>query len=149
MRISPGKLLANGTAWLVPPLWFIGVTVLSFLPRSAKIRLATRGLLHTPTHIVVFAVTAFIAWRIAKPTAQRLTEYAAVIGYGAVIEVTQSRVKGSAFEWDDLAADIFGAGLALLIIWLCRTGKRPQKAGTEQPVVAVSHHDEAFDRESA
>jgi VanZ family protein len=123
MRMYPGRVLANRTAWVVPPLWFIGVTVLSFLPHSAKMRLATRGLFHTPAHIVVFAVTAFMAWRIAKPTAQRLTAYAAVIGYGAVIEVTQSRVNGSAFEWDDLAADIFGAGLALLIIWLARQGR--------------------------
>jgi hypothetical protein len=86
-----------------------------------------------------------MAWRIAQRTAQRLITYAAVIGYGAVIEVTQSRVNGSAFEWDDLAADIFGAGLALLFIWLGKARKGPHKTGAKQPVVVVSPHDKTCD----
>lgn len=117
---SPSSAIAGRTAWLVSTLWFVGVTALSFLPYSAKLRLETRSVFHMPAHVLVFAGSAFIVWRIVQPPVSRLITYLAVIAYIVAIEFTQSRVNVTQFEWDDLIADIAGVALALLAIWLCR-----------------------------
>lgn len=119
-RTSPSSAIAGRTAWLVATLWFVGVTALSFLPYSAKLRLETRSVFHIPAHVLVFAGSAFIAWRIVQRPIPRLITYLAVIAYIVAIEFTQSCVNVTRFEWDDLIADIAGVALALLAIWLYR-----------------------------
>ena len=71
-RISHPGVLGGRSAWPVVALWFLGVSVLSFLPHSAKVRLDTRGLLHTPAHVLVFAASVFIARPIAQQSAPAL-----------------------------------------------------------------------------
>jgi VanZ family protein len=104
----------------VTGLWFLAITVLSFLPLPAKTELATRGSFHTPAHIVIFGISTLVAWRSMRQAVQRRLAYAAVIGYGALIEVAQSRINRTTFEWDDLAADIAGVVLALILVRSCR-----------------------------
>jgi VanZ family protein len=104
----------------VTGLWFLAITVLSFLPHPAKTGLATRGIFHTPAHIVIFGISTLVAWRSIRQPAHRRLAYAAVIGYGALIEVAQSRINRTAFEWEDLAADIAGVVLALILVQSCR-----------------------------
>jgi hypothetical protein len=120
---SPSSAIAGRTAWLAATLWFVGVTALSFLPYSAKLRLETRSVFHMPAHVLVFAGSALIAWRIVRRPISRLITYLAVIGYIVAIEFTQSWVNATQFEWDDLIADIAGVALALLAIWLYRARK--------------------------
>jgi hypothetical protein len=122
-RISHPGVLGGRSAWPVVALWFLGVTVLSFLPYSAKVRLDTRGLLHTPAHVLVFAASVFIARPIGQQSARRWITCISIILYVVLIEIAQSWTNGSPFEWDDLIADIAGVGLALVAIWLYRARK--------------------------
>ena len=59
-----------------------GVTVLSFLPHSAKMRLATWGLC-TLQLMLSYSLSRLMAWRLARSSTQRLIAYASVIGYAA------------------------------------------------------------------
>lgn len=98
----------------VPYIWFICVGVLSLLPGSYKAHLHTRGLLHTPGHIVVFAVSAFLACRSVRVIPRRGFLSLAVIGYGGVLEALQSWLWRSRFEWDDVASDACGVLLVFV-----------------------------------
>jgi VanZ family protein len=67
-------------------------------------------------HMLAFAALAFCAWRGFATSARRLAGVPlALMAYGAVIELVQSRIPGRSGEWPDLLADAVGiaAGMAL------------------------------------
>jgi hypothetical protein len=93
--------------------WFTWITFLSFLPRSSKEHLDTKGSLHIPIHALVFAVSALMVCRKARKATQRLIPCATVVCYGWAIEALQSRINRSPLEWNDVANDLFGVLLFL------------------------------------
>jgi len=101
-----------------PYAWFASVGILSLLPSAVKGHLRTMGPLHVPAHVLVFAVSAFVACRSAQSVARRVVTCAAVIAYGGALEALQSWIFRGPFEWDDVATDACGVLLAFLFaVW--------------------------------
>lgn len=104
--------------------WFTWLTLLSFLPRSSKEHLDTRGSFHSPIHVLVFAVSALMVCRKAQKVTRRLIPCAAVVCYGLAIEALQSRFNRSPLEWNDVASDVFGVLLFLAAANWLTNGRR-------------------------
>lgn len=97
-----------------PFLWFGWVTVLS-IRLSWRQLFHTTGLLHFPGHALVFSLSALVVCRSVKSASQRVIRCSAVAGYGWALEVVESRLFRSSFEWWDVLADACGVLLFLLI----------------------------------
>ena len=67
-------------------------------------------------HALAFAVLAAMAELALWPQpARRRLNVAALLAYGALIEVVQSRLPARSGEWSDLAADAVGIAIGLLL----------------------------------
>ena len=115
-------------AW--PYIWFVWVAVLS-LRSSWKREFHTKGPLHVPGHALIFAVSAFVACRSAQSVSQRVVRCAAVIGFGGALEMLQSWIFRSRFEWDDVLTDACGVLLALLFVTCADSMRKNPHSMTE------------------
>jgi VanZ family protein len=67
-------------------------------------------------HALAFAILAAVAELALWPhPARRRLNVAALLAYGALIEVVQSRLPARSGEWSDLAADGVGIAIGLLL----------------------------------
>jgi hypothetical protein len=98
-----------------PYLWFLSVTVLSFLPGSLKGHLFTRSVLHVPAHACIFAISALMACRNVRTAGGRIVPAIAVAAYGCTIEALQASIFKGPVEWDDIATDICGVLATMLL----------------------------------
>ena len=72
------------------------------------------------SHAIAFLVLAVCAVR-AHPAQPLHRLFGALLAFGALIEVVQSRIPGRSAEWADLLADAIGIALgALLALWWLR-----------------------------
>ena len=113
-----------------PYMWFVWVAVLS-LRSSWKREFHTKGPLHVPGHALIFAVSAFVACRSAQSVSQRVVRCAAVIGFGCALEMLQSWMFGSRFEWEDVLTDACGVLLALLFVTCADSMRKNPHSMTE------------------
>lgn len=101
--------------------WSLGIallaliTALSLLPlRGPQIDIPNSDKLnHLLAYIVLmlyFGQLAGAGWR------RRLRVAAALIAYGAAIEILQSMLPPRSAEWADLAADVVGIGIGWLLL---------------------------------
>jgi hypothetical protein len=65
--------------------WFVAAVVLSLFP-PLKAHLHTKGPLHIPGHVLVFAISVLVACDSAPSLARRLVRCAAVVGFGCALE---------------------------------------------------------------
>jgi peptidoglycan/LPS O-acetylase OafA/YrhL len=119
-------------AW--PLVWFAWVAVLS-LRASWKREFHTKGSLHVPGHVLIFAVSAFVACRSARSVSQRVIRCGAVIGFGCALEALQSWIFGSQFEWNDVVTDACGVLLALLFLTCADSMQRNRLSRMTHPGV--------------
>ena len=99
-----------------PYLWLTCIGVLSFLPPpSMKGQLHTRGSFHIPAHILVFAISTFIARRASQSPGRRIILCSLVVAYGCALEILQAWIFRSPLEWVDVTIDTCGVLLALAI----------------------------------
>ena len=93
-------------------------------------------------HLAAFAALAACAvlgWRQAPPL-RRVLLLAALLVYGAAIELLQTQVPNRSAEWADLLADALGiaAGAGLAAWWLRRRGDR---GSPQSPPPASAYED--------
>src|ERR1039457_4434889 len=102
----------------------------------------TRGPLHVPGHALIFAVSAFVACRSAQSVSQRVVRCAAVIGFGGALEMLQSWIFRSRFEWDDVLTDACGVLLALVFVTCADSMRKNRHSLPEQDVELVTEAPE-------
>jgi hypothetical protein len=124
-------------AW--PYIWFVWVAVLSLRP-SWKRGFHTKGLLHVPGHVLIFAVSAFVACRSAQSVSQRVIRSAAVISFGCALEAVQSWIFRSRFEWDDVVTDACGVLLFLLVATVVDSMRKNRHSAPELPPQRQPEH---------
>jgi len=77
--------------------------------------MATRSVMHVPTHALLFMILASLAWPQASSRRRRIFWGIAVIGYSWAIELTQASVYGAPVEWVDICTDDVGVLVALFL----------------------------------
>lgn len=80
------------------------------------------------SHALAFLVLAVCAVR-AHPAQPLHRLFGALLAFGALIEVVQSRIPGRSAEWADLLADAIGAMLALALLHMLRRRRSGPPAG--------------------
>lgn len=93
--------------------------ILSFLPHIYKQELHTRGFLHGPAHLVLFAGLTYLWFKSARSLLQRNSAIAFLMIVALCIELIQHWVVQIPIEWVDITLDEFAVllvGLGMTLI---------------------------------
>ena len=90
--------------------------LVSFLPLRYKQALHTRGYLHSPAHLIGFALLAYLALKVTHTLSQRsfAVFFLAILAVG--IEVSQHRQIAEPMEWGDVLLDLAGLVLGCVLV---------------------------------
>jgi VanZ family protein len=124
---SWGHLRNNPRLLRLQLLLLVGLISVSLLPLRAKQYLGTAGRYHSCGHIVLFALPAFALSSAWKRTTAKLTVVASVAILAILLELAQTMLYGSAFEWYDLGTDTLGIVIGSVLSTLLKSSLDSQR----------------------